>query len=121
MITGDMRDGLQPTAPVFTFVDVRDVADAHVAAMQLPEAGGKRFYVVGEHFSNKRVADVIRNEFPELADRLPPQEKTIDDLPENVYGFDVSRSKEVLGLKYRSLEESVKDTVRSILHTGLVD
>ncbi|KAL1838632.1 hypothetical protein VTJ49DRAFT_2469 [Mycothermus thermophilus] len=47
LVSGKMRSGVQPTAPVFTFVDVRDVALAHIRAMTVPEAGGKRFYVVG--------------------------------------------------------------------------
>lgn len=112
-----MRGGLEPTAPVFTWVDVRDVALAHVRAVTCPQAGGKRFYVVGGHFSNKRLADIIRASFPELEmlGRLPPEEKTVDDFPGDVYGFDNSRSRGVLGIGYRGLEESVVDTVRSIL------
>lgn len=112
---GKMREKLEPTAPVFTFVDVRDVALAHVRAIQTPEAGGKRFYVVGGYFSNKRLADVMREGFPELGGRLPPVGVAIDDFPVDVYGFDNGRSREVLGIEYRGLEESVVDTVRSIL------
>lgn len=110
-----MREGLEPTAPVFTWVDVRDVALAHVRALMRPEAGGKRFYVVGGYFSNKRLADVIRQRHPELVGKLPPEEVARDDFPEDVYGFDNSRSREVLGIEYRGLEESVDDTVVSIL------
>lgn len=114
MILGHMRDGLQPTAPVFTFVDVRDVALAHVRAMTVPEAAGLRFYIVAEHFSNKHIADAIRNGFPALRDVLPSEDAP-DDLPPDVYRFDNGRSKEVLGLEYRGLAESVRDTVASIL------
>lgn len=110
-----MRAGLEPTAPVFTWVDVRDVALAHVRALMMPEAGGKRFYVVGGYFSNKRLADVIRDRHPELISKLPSGEGAKDDFPEDVYGFDNSRSREVLGIEYRGLEESVDDTVVSIL------
>ncbi|OTA98244.1 hypothetical protein M426DRAFT_326153 [Hypoxylon sp. CI-4A] len=114
MVQGKMRDGLPSTAPVFTFIDVRDVATAHLRALAVPEAGGNRFYIIGGHFSNWRVANVIRNSFPELADRLPPLDGE-DDLPADVYKFDNSKSKKVLGLEYTSLEKSVGDTVRSIL------
>ncbi|KAI0476362.1 ketoreductase [Xylariaceae sp. FL0804] len=118
MVLGRMRDGLAPTAPVFTWVDVRDVAAAHLAAMTVPRAGGQRFYVVGGHFSNKRIADAIRAKFPRLAaERLPPDtaDTAGDDLPPDVYGFDNRRSREVLGLRYTGLEQSVVDTVQSIL------
>ncbi len=85
MIQGKMKDGIKPTTPVFTWVDVRDVALAHLRAMTVPKAGGNRFYVVGGHFSNKRLADIIREKFPSLADRLPAD--AANDLPDDVYGF----------------------------------
>lgn len=106
---------LPPTHPVFTWVDVRDVAAAHVRAMTRPQAGGQRFYVVAGHFSNKRLAESIRKTHPQLAPCLPPSEGVVDDLLEDVYQFDNSRSVEVLGLQYADLETSVKDTVDSIL------
>jgi nucleoside-diphosphate-sugar epimerase len=110
-----MRDGIHPTAPVFTFVDVRDVALAHVRALTVPEAGGKRFYVVGGFFSNPRLAGIIRRRFPQLKGRLPPEEEVRDDFPANHWGFDNERSRKVLGLEYTPLETSVVDTVESIL------
>lgn len=114
LVLGRMKDRLEPTFPVFTWVDVRDVALAHVRAATTPFAGGKRFYVVGGHFSNKRIADVIRREHPELAGRLPGEDE-VDDLPGDVYQFDNTRSREVLGLEYKDLGTSVKDTVDSLL------
>jgi len=118
MMQGKMKQSLKPTAPVFTFVDVCDVADAHLRAITEPQAGGNRFYLVGGHFSNKRIADIVRRRFPELASRLPTGDdaQVVDDLPEDVYGFDNTRSKELLQIKYKSLEESVVATVQSILH-----
>lgn len=114
---GAWRDppGIPPTVPVFTWVDVRDVAFAHVRALSAPAAGGKRFYVVAGHFSNKRLVDVVRASHPALAERLPPEEGCVDDLPGDVYGFDNARSREVLGLEYKDLRTSVADTVDSIL------
>lgn len=114
LVLGRMRGGLEPTAPVFTWVDVRDVALAHVRAITRPAAGGKRFYVVGGYFSNKKLADIIRERYPGLSEVLPDG-NVEDDFPADVYGFDNSRSREVLGIEYRGLEESVADTVGSIL------
>ncbi|KAI1088396.1 NAD(P)-binding protein [Rostrohypoxylon terebratum] len=113
MVQGKMKAGLSPTFPVFTFVDVRDVAKAHLRAITVPEAGGNRFYVVSGHFSNKQIADVTQKSFPKLASRLP--ESSQDDLPADVYQFDNTKSKEMLGMDYIDLEKSVKDTVQSIL------
>ncbi|KAI0871314.1 hypothetical protein GGS24DRAFT_492340 [Hypoxylon argillaceum] len=108
MMQGKMKGGLEPTVPVFTWVDVRDVAVAHLRAMTVPSAGGHRFYVVGGHFSNKHIADVIRDRVPSLADRLPVD--AVDDLPSDVYRFNNTKSREVLGIEYTSLDKSVTDT-----------
>ncbi|KAK3312527.1 hypothetical protein B0H66DRAFT_400341 [Apodospora peruviana] len=118
MVLGKMRKGIAPTAPVFTFVDVRDVALAHVRAMTIPEAGGNRFYLVGGYFSNPRIADIIR-EMPDeklkLKGKLPSKEETEEDFPDDHWRFDSSKAQRVLGIEYTSLEKSVRDTVESIL------
>ncbi|EAQ88586.1 hypothetical protein CHGG_05205 [Chaetomium globosum CBS 148.51] len=115
LVQGRMREGMPPTAPVFTFVDVRDVALAHVRAMTVPDAAEKRFYVVGGFFSNYLIASIVRCRFPQLETLLPPAENVKDDFPEEHWAFDNSRSKEVLGLEYTGLEKTVVDTVESIL------
>ena len=113
-----MRHAIEPTAPVFTFVDVRDVALAHVRTLTTPEAGGKRFYTVGGYFSNKQLADIVRRSHPELENKLPPAD-ALDDFPADIYGFDNSRSIQMLGLHYTDLATSVADTVESILTSRL--
>lgn len=118
MLQGKMKKDMPSTAPVFTFVDVRDVARAHLKAVTVPEAGGNRFYIVGGHFSNKRIVDSIRKSYPEFEARLPPRDIP-DDLPGEVYSFDNGKSKRVLELEYTSLEKSVRDTVQSILDLNL--
>jgi nucleoside-diphosphate-sugar epimerase len=115
MIQGKCKDGLPPTG-VFLWVDVRDVALAHVQAMEVPEAGGKRFFCTAGFLSNAAIATIIKAKFPELADKLPADIKS--DLPEDVYGYDNTQSRQVLGIDYRSLEDSIVDTVKSLLATG---
>jgi nucleoside-diphosphate-sugar epimerase len=116
MMQGKMKDKLAPTG-MFVWVDVRDVAMAHVRAIELPDAAGKRFFVTAGHFSNKDLADCMRRDFPELRSKLPPEDSE-SDLPEDVFQFDNRRSLEILGLKYRSLDECVRDTVKSLLAVG---
>lgn len=121
LILGCWRDEVPPTTPVLTWCDVRDVALAHVRAMTRPDAGGKRFYIVGGHFSNMRIADIVRRSYPQLVkeDKLPEVKMVggviVDDLPEDVYQFDNSRSRDILGLEYKDLETSIRDAVDSIL------
>ncbi|KAJ4516479.1 methylglyoxal reductase (NADPH-dependent) gre2 [Exophiala dermatitidis] len=115
MIQGKFKDGLPPSG-VYLWVDVRDVALAHVKAMETPAAGGKRFFVTAGYMTNGEIAQIIKDKFPQFADKLP--EKFDTKLPEDVYGYDNSRSKEVLGLEYRKLEETIVDTVNSLLAVG---
>jgi nucleoside-diphosphate-sugar epimerase len=99
---------------MYLFVDVRDVAQAHIRAMELPEASGQRFMLVGGRFSNKRIADIIRELYPELQDKLPLPELP-DDFPENYYSYDVSKSRRMLGMEYKDLQTCVKDAVDAMI------
>lgn len=66
------------------------------------------------------IADIIKKDFPEYADQLPEVREPNDGLPEGgCYKVDNSRSTEILGLSYRSLEESVKDLVVALKEMGL--
>lgn len=51
--------------PNYLWVDVRDVAAAHVAAFEKPEARGKRFFLVGGKHTPQLAADVIAKHFEE--------------------------------------------------------
>lgn len=111
MIQGKMKDGLVPTG-YFLWVDVRDVALAHVRAMEVPTAGGKRFFCAAGYMDNAAIADSIKEGYPQLAKQLP--EKYEPDMPKDIYGFDNSQSKNILGIKYRPLKQCVIDTVKSL-------
>jgi nucleoside-diphosphate-sugar epimerase len=116
LITGAAKDRCPPTGN-YLYVDVRDLALAHVFAIEKPEAGGKRFFTVSSHFSNKEIAGIIGQEFPQFKERLPLGEAlTSGDYPvDGVYGFDNSRAREILGVPFRPLKESVVDAVHSLL------
>ncbi|KPI39641.1 putative NADPH-dependent methylglyoxal GRP2 [Cyphellophora attinorum] len=109
------KDGL-PATRVPLFVDVRDLADAHVQAVEREQAQGKRFFVTAGFFRNGDVADIVKKNFPEYEKKLPGSWEYV---PKD-FGFDVdnSRGKEVLGLKYRRLEDSIVDLVKSLQAAG---
>ena len=115
MMQGKMKDKMAPTG-TYLWVDVRDVALAHVKAIEVPEAAGKRFLVTAGYMTNKAIIEAIRGGFPELASSLPSDPE--DDLPKDVYKYDNSRSRDVLGITYRSLKECVVDTVKSLQAVG---
>lgn len=113
LIQGKILDDELPPTGSFLFVDVRDLATAHVQAIEVPEAGGKRFFITAGHYSLAGVVEAIRTTHPELASKLP--ENPVDDTPADVYGYDNSRAREILGLKFTPLEKSIGDTAASLL------
>ncbi|KAJ9614303.1 methylglyoxal reductase (NADPH-dependent) gre2 [Cladophialophora chaetospira] len=117
MLRGDFKNGLPGSLGVYLWADVRDVALAHVKAAEVQQAGDKRFLLAAnEYMSNADVAGIIVENFPELADKLPA--KLESDLPADVYAFDNSESKEILEIEYRTLKDSVVDTVKSLIRAG---
>ena len=112
---GKCKDGLTPSG-VFFWVDVRDVALAHVKAMEVPAAANKRFFVTAGYYSNKEIAEIVRDSFPELASKVPEGDalKPGDYPTDGLYKYDNSRTVEVLGVKFRSLKESIVDTAKSL-------
>jgi dihydroflavonol-4-reductase len=70
-----LLNGRVPMAPrvILEYVDVRDVAHAHVAAMEAPGAGS-RLIVSDKAMSLMEVVAVLRSEFPSFAQKLPRRE-----------------------------------------------
>ncbi|KAF2396255.1 NAD(P)-binding protein [Trichodelitschia bisporula] len=116
-IQGQWKDEI-PDTGVFAWVDVRDLADIHVKAVELPEAGGKRFFATAGFYSNKEIADIVRNHFPEYKNLPGPDIKGGDYPTEGLYKVDNSRVKSVLGTKFTSLEDSIVDLVKSLQTVG---
>jgi hypothetical protein len=88
-----------------------------VLAVEKPEAAGYRFLVTAGYFSNKEIADCIRDAFPEYRDNLPSGDEALkpgDFPPRGWFGFDNTKSKEILGVTYRPLKECIVDAVRSL-------
>ncbi|KAL4887542.1 hypothetical protein BJY04DRAFT_212576 [Aspergillus karnatakaensis] len=112
-IQGKHGEGELPPTGTFLWVDVRDLALAHIRALEVPAAGGHRVFVTAGHCSNKRIVDAIRATHPQFASRLP--NKPIDDFPEECYGYDNSKARNLLGVEFRSLQEGIGDTVDSLL------
>lgn len=63
-LVADMLAGKLPALPPINLqmVDVRDVADLHIAALLAPEAGGQRYIAAGERLSLSAVAAIMKAE-----------------------------------------------------------
>lgn len=97
------------------YVDVRDIARAHVLALDNPAAANQRFIIAKGLLGTQRIADVLRATVPGAANRVPRGEPGTDNLPSEVYSIDNSKSKNVLGLEYTSEEETFGDLGKQLL------
>lgn len=90
------------------WIDVRDLAQAHVEALVRPEAGNKRFTLCAEErFNYGLVAEIVREEFEWARDKVRMGKQNMDES----YDLDFETAKMKLGLKYRSFRESVVDFI----------
>ncbi|KAI5923673.1 ketoreductase [Camillea tinctor] len=113
LVSGKYKDGMPPTG-IPLWVDVRDVALAHVRSLERPAAVGKRFFTVAGHHSHRDLLRIVRDNFPELREKLPESGgEPSKDLPS--WGYDNSSASEVLGIKWTTFEKSTVDTVKSLL------
>lgn len=107
------RSEVPPTGfPVV--VDVRDLGVSHRLAYEIPAAGGERYLVGAQTFSFQDICRIIRAEFPELRDRVPEPVTAATPAPPT-YDIDNSKVRKQLGLEFRSLKETVVDSVRNFL------
>ncbi|KAJ9685626.1 hypothetical protein PVL29_017603 [Vitis rotundifolia] len=99
----------------YRLVDVRDVANAHIQAYEIPEASG-RYCLVERDLHYSETVKILRKLYPEL----PLPEKCADDKP-YAPSFQVSQEKaKSLGIHFTPLEVSLKDTVESLKEKNFV-
>jgi nucleoside-diphosphate-sugar epimerase len=106
----------------YLWADVRDVAAAHVRAMerQLERQASRRYLLTAGYFTNKDICEIIERRFPEYLDVLPRGDGEGGFPREGVYKYDNRESTDELEMEYRGLEESVVDAVKSLKDRGFV-
>jgi dihydroflavonol-4-reductase len=120
----------------FSIVDVRDVADLHIAAMTAPQAAGERFIASGDFIWIADLAALLRARLGAAAGKVPTRK--VPDLVLRFAalfdrslaavtprlgqqrGFSSAKAQTMLGWQPRSLEETVVDCARSLIATGAV-
>ncbi|KAI7491222.1 NAD(P)-binding protein [Hortaea werneckii] len=118
IMMGKAKDEIPPTG-TFIWVDVRDLALCHVLAMEKEGAANQRFFITTGYFSNKEIAEIIGKNFPQYKEGLPSASTPGGGYPEEgVYKIDNSNVVNTLGVKFRPLEESIVDTVKSLQAVG---
>lgn len=95
------------------FIDVRDVARAHLFALENEKAVGKRLLMSNGHFSFQQIADIINARYPGKAPKGTPGTGPTDIL--TLAKVDNTATRKLLDFEFISLEKSVLDTVGQYL------
>ncbi|MEM9320778.1 MAG: aldehyde reductase [Pseudomonadota bacterium] len=71
-----LMTGLIPAYPDFGFgvVDVRDIAELHLLAMESPEAAGERFLGTSDFMHVREIGEAIRAAFPNNSAKVPTRD-----------------------------------------------
>ena len=133
--------GSKPESVIQTFsgswIDVRDVAEAHIRALEIPEAGGKRFIITSGNFTwqdwctslsfmalfwlcylfNWPLVDTI-NALGFQGTNVPIGTPGSGTHMKHPHIYDASRARDVLGMVFRSKEETAKDSIESFRARG---
>lgn len=96
-------------------VDVRDVALAHILAIENPKAQGR--YILGTRrpVQPSFVAQTLKDAFPALPIDVAEHKK--HDYPQNPPDevYDTSKAEKELGIKLRPVEDSLIDMAKALL------
>ncbi|EYU27031.1 hypothetical protein MIMGU_mgv1a021362mg [Erythranthe guttata] len=89
----------------YRFVDVRDVANAHITAFENPSASG-RYILVGAMLSHSATQQILHKLYPSIDVPLAETEEPT---------YEVSKKRaEGLGINFMPMEVSIEDTVESL-------
>lgn len=104
-----------PINGMHVYTDVRDLADAHLKAVTVPEAGGNRFVIFQGQVSSQNISDILREKITELKDRTPIGVPGGNKLDPNAYTCSNEHAKKILGVTFRSQEETFVDLGKQLL------
>lgn len=107
-LTKEVTETLYPA-----FVDVRDVAAAHINAIVHKING--RFLVSSGLYDFQKVADFMHKEFPKDSTHAPVGQPGQHLQADQVYTFQSSKAKHILGVSLKPFEKSLRDTLENYL------
>ncbi|ERS94931.1 uncharacterized protein SPSK_00295 [Sporothrix schenckii 1099-18] len=114
-ITGKWKAGgaVPSQGPIRIWVDVRDVAKAHVlAGLEKPEVGGRRLFCTQGFYTNNDIYQILHKNFSEYSEQLSGVK--LSEEPEEHFQYDNSETQKLLGIDWIPLEKSVVDLVNSV-------
>ena len=99
------------------WIDVRDVAKAHLVAFENPDAKGQRLLLNAGQFTEQSIIDIVKEKFPEELKDVPTGEPGSGPtvVAETLASIDNSKTKQILGFEFITLGKSIIDSVQQII------
>ncbi|KAI0635004.1 NAD-P-binding protein [Trametes polyzona] len=99
----------------YEYVDVRDFAHAEVLALISPDVGGERIITCGQRFTWQGFVNIASR----YSDKIPGTDPSHDPSKLTpLASYNSEKSRRLLGIQYRSLEETTKDTLEDLKSRG---
>lgn len=98
------------------YIDVRDVARAHLVAFQKEEAVGKRLVLCAGRFTLVDIAQTLNEQFPSLKGKIASGDAAKSkQLLQSLARYDYSKTNHILSFDFLPFETTIHDTVAQIL------
>lgn len=133
-----LMNGKTPGLPRlgFSMVDVRDVAECHVKAMEIPEAAGERFIATEGFLWFTEAAELLRKKFPAYGAKIPKRKipdwmlklmavfqpiykQTVTELGRTRKASNAKAAR-VLGVRFRTAEEALVASAESLIQLKVI-
>lgn len=133
-----LMNGKTPGIPRigFSMVDVRDVAECHIKAMEIPEAAGERFLATEGFLWFHEAAEILRRKFPAYDSRIPKARipdfvlklmamvqpiyrQTVTELGRTRKASNAKATR-ILGVRFRTAEEALVASAESLIQLKVI-
>jgi nucleoside-diphosphate-sugar epimerase len=138
IVTGDfysatnikmMLLGLMPALPQvkIPIVDVRNVAEAHLNAIKVPEARNQRFVLISRTFRFKEVCEILKEQYGEKypiklneMEQCPPDNQRFKNNWNRNYNVVNTKSQEILGIRYYDIKDTLFSMIETMIEHGML-
>lgn len=96
------------------WIDVRDAATAHIVALEKKEAVDHRLVLVSSVFTSQTVYDIVNEVYPKQNFYKGTPGTDVEEI-KKITKMDYHVTRDILGFKYRTLKETLVDSIDQIL------
>merc|ERR1712080_189396 len=98
------------------FIDVRDVAKAHIVAFEKKEAAGQRLFLEEASFTTAEIYNIIEKDFPQLKSELPKlDESKAPKFEDTESVINNEKTRKILGFKFIDLRKTIDDSIAQLV------